>query len=186
MKMRIALLAIGIAALAGAQAATYEGVTVPDTVTVGGKSLVLNGMGLRTKFFFRIYVGALYLPQKAASMNAVLDQTGPDRILMHMIYAVDKSQFVDAWSEGFKDNNPQMSAGLKADVDKFIVFFGNSKKNDVITLDYLPGQGTQVSWNGAVKGTIPGEDFHQALLRVFIGPKPPTEALKKGLLGAHR
>ena len=179
----LAILSAGV--LVNAQAATYKGVTVADSASVGGKTLVLNGMGLRTKFFFKIYVGALYLPQKADTAAAVMSENGPDRILMHMIYAVSKSQFADAWHAGFKDNNPQMSDAVKADTEQFIAYFGESKKGDVITLDYVPGQGTQVSWNGQLKGNIPGEDFHKALLNVFLGPKPPTKELKKGLLGAH-
>ena len=186
MKKLLSILAIlGIGAVMNAGAATYKDVTVPDTVTVGGQALVLNGMGLRTKFFFKIYVGALYLPQKADTAAEVMAEGGPDSILMHMIYSVDKGQFADAWHEGFKDNNPNMSAALKADVEKFVAFFGNSKKGDVITLDYIPEQGTQVSWNGKPVGSIAGGDFHQALLKVFLGPKPPTEALKAGLLGQN-
>jgi hypothetical protein len=179
----LALLSVGV--LASVQAATYKDVSVPDTVAVGGQSLVLNGMGLRTKFFFKIYVGALYLPTKANTTEAVLAQKGPDRILMHMTYAVSKDQFADAWNEGFHDNNPNMTQTVQSSLVQFLAFFGSSKKGDVITLDYIPGQGTQISWNGEFKGNIPGEDFHKALLNVFLGPKPPSKDLKEGLLGKH-
>jgi len=179
----LTLLCAGV--IISAQAATYKDVTVPDTVTVGGQPLVLNGMGLRTKFFFKIYVGALYLPQKATITEAVMAESGPDRILMHMIYDVSKEQFADAWNDGFHANNPGMTGGLQSDLAQFLAYFGSSKKGDVITMDYIPGKGTQISWNGAFRGNIPGEDFHKALLNVFLGPKPPTKALKKGLLGAH-
>lgn len=182
-KLCLIMLLAALATAGAASAATLAGVTVPDTAVVNAAPLVLNGVGLRTKFFFKIYVGGLYLTQKAGTTDAVLAQTGPDRLLMHMIYAVDKRQFADAWQDGFKDNNPQMSSAVKADVKQFIAYFGNSKKGDVITLDYVPGQGTRVSWNGTFRGNIPGQDFHKALLNVFLGPAPPTEKLKRGLLG---
>jgi len=35
-----------------------------------------------------------------------------------------------------------------------------------------------------LKGTIEGDDFATALLRVWLGAKPPTEDLKEGMLGA--
>jgi hypothetical protein len=175
------LLALFIAA--GAAAATLAGVTVPDTADVAGAHLVLNGVGLRTKVFFKIYVGGLYLQQKTDNADAIQMDPGPDRILMHMIYEVDKDQFSDAWLDGFKDNNPESFDALHDRVLQFIAYFGDSKKDDVITLDYLPGTGTQISWNGTFRGNIPGEDFHKALLRVFVGPKPPTEDLRDGLLG---
>ncbi len=184
-KLLVILMLLSAGLSASVQAATYKDVTVPDTVTVGGQSLVLNGMGLRTKFFFNIYVGALYLTQKANTAKMVLAESGPDRILMHMTYAVSKEQFADAWNEGFHDNNPNMSQAVQANLVQFLAYFGGSKKGDVITLDYIPGQGTQISWNGEFKGNIPGEDFHKALLNVFLGPKPPTESLKEGLLGKN-
>jgi hypothetical protein len=175
------ILALSIAA--GVSAATLAGVTVPDTAEVAGTQLVLNGVGLRTKFFLKIYVGGLYLQQKTDNAEKVTADAGPDRILMHMIYEVDKEHFTDAWLDGFKDNNPESFDALHDQVLQFIAYFGDSKKDDVITLDYIPGTGTQISWNGSFRGNIPGEDFHKALLRVFLGPKPPTEDLRDGLLG---
>lgn len=41
------------------------GVTLPETITLGSKPLVLNGAGIRSKFFIKVYVGALYLPARA-------------------------------------------------------------------------------------------------------------------------
>lgn len=172
-------------ALAGpALAASLANVTVPDMATVANTPLVLNGVGLRVKFFFKIYVGGLYLPQKSSDQAAILAGTGPDRILMHMVYdGVSKGQFADAWHDDFKANNPADYNKLHSQIEQFISWFGDAKKDDVITMDYLPGTGTQVSWNGALRGTIPGEAFHQALLNVFLGPRPPTKSLKAGMLG---
>src|SRR5262249_16208402 len=88
-----------------AGAATLAGVQVPDTAQVANTDLVLNGVGLRTKFFFKIYVGGLYLPQKSTDAVAIVAGTSPNRVLMHMIYEVSKDQFADAWTDGFKDNS---------------------------------------------------------------------------------
>ena len=56
-----------------AQAAEVEGVKLADKVQVGGAELVLNGAGVRTRVFFKVYVGALYLRAKstAATTSAV-------------------------------------------------------------------------------------------------------------------
>ncbi|HEX2666835.1 MAG TPA: chalcone isomerase family protein [Gammaproteobacteria bacterium] len=178
-----AFILVGLAFCSSAGAATLAGVDVPDTAQVAGSDLTLNGVGLRKKFFIKIYVGGLYLPQKSADADAIVAAAGPDRVLMHMIYAVDKGQFADAWHDDFKGNNKDAYAALHDQVERFIGFFSDSKKDDVITMDYVPGQGTQVSWNGALRGTIPGEDFHKALLKVFLGPNPPTSDLKDGMLG---
>jgi hypothetical protein len=36
---------------------------------------------------------------------------------------------------------------------------------------------------GQVKGTIPGAEFMRALWGIWLGAKPPSEALKDGMLG---
>lgn len=183
-KLFVAMLLFVAGGLAGVQAATLAEVTLPDAATVGGQNLVLNGIALRTKTWFKVkvYVGGLYLPEKANTVQAVLAQTGPDRIQMNMIYAASPGQFKDAWDEGFNGNNPSISPELRAKIDKFIGWFGQAKKGDVITMDYIPGQGTELSWNGEPKGTIEGADFHTALLNAFLGPKLP-ENFRNALLG---
>jgi hypothetical protein len=84
--MRIAttaLLAFTLVALPAA-AGSLAGVNLPDKVEVKGQSLVLNGLGLRTKFFIKVYVGGLYLPQKEKAPAKILSEDvlntwiGPD------------------------------------------------------------------------------------------------------------
>jgi hypothetical protein len=180
--LAVFLVSLGLAA--SAAAANLAGVDVPDTATVANMPLVLNGAGVRVKFFFKIYVGGLYLQQKSSDPAAILAGAGPDRILMHMVYdGVSKSQFADAWHDDFKANNPDSYAALHDQIEQFITWFGDSKKDDVITMDYVPGTGTQVYWDGTLKGTIPGEAFHHALLNIYVGPNPPTSSLKDGMLG---
>jgi hypothetical protein len=59
-----------------------------------------------------------------------------------------------------------------------------AKKGMAITLDWLPGAGTQMTVDGRYAGApIAGEDFYRALLRIWLGPKPVQDDLKKALLG---
>ena len=37
--------------------------------------------------------------------------------------------------------------------------------------------------NGAVKGTIKGDDFAKAFLSIWLGGDPPNPEIKAGLLG---
>jgi len=53
----------------------------------------------------------------------------------------------------------------------------------VIYLDYIPGKGTQVTVKNVLKGTIPCFDFHQALMKVWLGEEPADWGLKEALLG---
>lgn len=178
-----ALLSLALWAMP-AHAATLDGVTVPDTITLGGQSLVLNGMGLREKFFFDIYVGSLYLPARTTDWKSAIEQDVPKRMQMTFVYSsVTKDQIVDAYKE---DVAKQPNAAALADrYEKLYAMMEDVKKGDVIQMDYVPGQGTTITVKGKVKGTIPGKDFMESLFSIYIGPHPPTTALKKGLMGGN-
>jgi len=53
-------------------AAERGGATLSDTLTAGGKTLQLNGLGLRKKAMFKVYVGGLYLESHAKDAGASL------------------------------------------------------------------------------------------------------------------
>lgn len=173
--------------LSGFNTAALEvaGVDVPQSVTIGNKVLVLNGAGIRKKFFIKVYVGALYLPVKRGTVEEILAEQGSKRIVMSFLYKeVSAEKLVDGWNEGFAKNN---SAGemktLQERINQFNSMFVTVRKGDEIRLDYLPDQGTQVRINGILKGSVPGEDFARALLKIWLGPEPADANLKDAMLG---
>lgn len=165
-----------------AHAGELAGVTMPDSATVGGKSLVLNGMGLREKYFIDVYVGGLYAPAKSNDAGKLISEDVPKRIVMHFVYSeVGKEKLTGAFVDGF--DSVGASTSQKAGLDKLNGMMETVQKGDVIQLDYVPGTGTTVTVKGAKKGTIEGVEFMKALWGVYLGPSPPTGALKKGMLG---
>lgn len=170
-------------------AAEVEGVKLPDTVRLsdGGPELVLNGAGVRTRVFFKVYVGALYLQRKAAAAPAVLADAGAKRVAMHLLRDLSAEQLFTALNEGLRNNHAQDElAKLDPQVMQLEGIFKAvkaAKNGDVILLDYVPGAGTRVTVNAEVKGVIPGEEFSRALLRVWLGDQPADAALKKAMLG---
>lgn len=172
-----------------ASAAEFEGVKLADSARVGeaGPDLVLNGAGLRTRVFFRVYVGALYLTKKTAAASAIISDAGAKRVALHMLRELSSDQFVSALEDGLKNNHPaEQLAKLDAPTKQLRAIFDTvktAKIGDVIFIDYLPGTGTRITVNGAVRGTIPGEDFNRALLRIWLGDSPADSELKKGMLG---
>ena len=163
------------------------GVALPDTVTLGARPpLVLNGAGIRSKFFIKVYVGALYLPVRTHDADTVLHHTGPVAMHMHFLHSeVSKEKLVKAWNEGFDANlDAAERERLGVRIERFNILFRNAHKGDVIRLDYLPGSGTTVSINNEIRGVIEGEDFMQAWLRIWLGQQPADADLKQGLLGA--
>jgi len=161
------------------------GFTVPEQAELAGQTIALNGAGIRTKFVFDIYVGALYLPKKATDTKQALAMAGPKRVLMRFIYdELAREKLTDGWTEGFENNLTEQDFNtLKARLVDFNKLFINVKRGDTILLDYLPATGTQVIINDDTRGTIPGEDFYRALLLVWLGEDPADSDLKSAMLG---
>jgi hypothetical protein len=188
--MRFLPVLIAVAWIGVAQGAEVAGVKLPDKVRVAasGPELVLNGAGLRTRFFVKVYAAGLYLEKKSRTTAAVLALKGPKRVSMHLMRELSAKQILDALHDGVDANNsPAEREKLKSqlgELDVVMTQLGPIKEGDVVTLDFVPGVGTVVTVNGQAKGKpIAGEALYQALLRVWLGDSPAQEDLKKELLG---
>jgi hypothetical protein len=164
-------------------AAGLAGVNLPDTSTVGDKSLVLNGLGLRSEFMVKVYVAGLYLPHKSSDASAIIRADEPKQVVMQFLHDASKKQMTDAFNESFKDNTPDAEKTMKSDVDKFLGALEDVKVGEQMVFTYVPATGTTLAVNGKDKLTIAGAPFGQLVFSVWLGPKPPTANLKKGILG---
>jgi len=177
-----------LVACATVHAAEVAGVKVEESARSAGVDLKLNGAGLRSKAFFRVYVLGLYLQDRKSSASEVLGAAGPKRIMIHMLRDVDADDFSEALEEGIKDNHSEADAKALAPRTGMLTALMNevkeAKKGMVILLDWMPSAGTQVIIDGQLRGKpIEGEDFYRALLRIWLGERPVSGDLKKALLG---
>ena len=163
--------------------ARLAGVSLPDTDQVAGTRLVLNGMGLRTKYLIKVYVAGLYLQEKSSDPQAIIAADKPKRLVMQFLHEVSKSRMVDAFTDSFNANSPDAKTTLKAEIDRLLGALEPVKVGDQMVFTYVPGSGTSMAINGKDKLAIAGAAFGKVLFAVWLGPEPPTAELKKGLLG---
>lgn len=165
-----------------------SGVKYPPTAQLGGATLQLNGAGLRSRFFVKVYTAGLYIGTKASTPEAVLASTGPRRMHVVMLREIDANELGKLFTRGMQDNAP------KGEFSKFIpgtlrladIFssYKRLKAGDVFFVDYVPGVGTTVVVNGKDAGEpIKEPEFFNALMRIWLGNKPADEGLKGALLG---
>jgi len=171
-----------------AHALEVEGVKLEDKVQVGNAAVQLNGAGLRSIFFMKIYVAALYLESKQTTAEAILADSGAKRMALHVVVGEAGSErFVHAFRNDMEKNTaPAQFAVLLGRIEALEKAFENVKtvtRGDTIAFDWLPGKGTHVTLNGKELGNIQGEDFYRALLSIWIGEEPVNETLKKELVG---
>jgi hypothetical protein len=168
-----------------ALATEVAGVRIEDQARVGSAEVTLTGAGLRKRAFFQVYAIGLYVAERKADPVA---QGGAKRVAIHMLRDVGADQFADALVDGMRPNHDE--ATMKslepriAQLSAILAEMKEAKKGMAITLDWVPGSGTQVTVAGKPSGKpIEGEDFYRALLRIWLGDKPVQDDLKKALLG---
>lgn len=170
---------------ASAQAASCLDVDFPETSKYGGSDLVLNGLGVRkaTMFKVNVYVAGLYVPQKSSDGSAIASANQPWHLELHFLRDVDASDIRDAFEDGFEDTAGDKLDSLKPRIETLNGQIVDLKEGQVLAYSYDPASGTVVNVNGAAGAPIEGADFAEVLLAISIGPNPPNEELKTGLLG---
>jgi hypothetical protein len=171
---------------AGADAREQYGVRMPDTVTVEGKQLTLNGMGLRKKRILiatvDVYVAGFYVETPSKNATELISSDQSKRMTLYMLRDLSKDKITDALREGFEKNSKAQMPALKERLDRLAALIPDAKKGSTIVITYVPGTGTVLAGPGE-RSVIPGKDFADALFSVWLGRSPVDEGLKKGLIG---
>jgi len=170
-------------AAAPSRARDLNGVTMADTGSAGTHALVLNGMGLRTKLMFKVYVGGLYLEAPSHDATAVIRSPQARRVEMHMLMALDGEKIAESIVEGFEHNSAAQMGLLRARLDRLTRMFPRLEKGQRIALTWIPERGTVVTVQGRELGVIEGKDFADALFAVWLGAVPADARLKAAMLG---
>ena len=171
----------------GAGAATFNGYTLPDTYPIAGQTLVLNGIGIRalTIFNVRVYVAGLYVAAKSQDPKALLAARTPKVVLMQFLHTASKSDIEKQYREGEAKNcgHGECAPEDEGDFEKLIALTPAAAVGD--TLTYIcTAAGLRVLFNNREIANFSNPDLALRILIGFIGDKPPSEDLKKHLLGA--
>ena len=155
---------------------------MPEAVTVAGRELLLNGMGLRKqKLFFKVYVIGLYLEKPPPSAQAAITADEAKRMVLVMLRDVAREQFVQAVETGIQRNSGPAMPALRERLDIFKSALPALEKGNLLDFTYVPGVGTLVRGQGE-EMAIKGKDFAEALFSVWLGPDPVDRELKRKLL----
>lgn len=184
--LTLALLIVGLIQSAGA--VEVAGISIDETAKVGGKELKLNGAGVRTLLLFKVYVGALYLPEKKSSSADVMASSGPRRMKMVFLREVDSDTLGQAFMDGLNANTDKNEKtkfiNQTTQVGNIFATYGKLNKGDVVSVDWIPGSGLQFLINEKKAGEpTPDQAFANALFRNWLGEKPVDASLKQKLLG---
>ena len=189
----LSALVLGCTLTASWAAVDVQGVSLDETVTVGGQQLLLNGAGYRKRGYFKIDVTGLYAQARFTTLEALEKAPGAKRIELAMLQDISGSQASKYFLIDFEASaTPQEFAQLINEVSEVGAVYSalpKIKKGDVINLDWVPGKGLIASLNGQViqvRGApmnyINNELLARIMQRMYVGGKTPQE-LRDNLLG---
>lgn len=159
--------------------AIIEGVTVPATQTLLGRTFYRKGYGLRRFQWYgmqmRIYVAARWMEDASSSEDQVFTFT--------FLRAFPEGRVRAAWRYQLGTSATECDyAEWEQDKEAFIQLFGGIERMGTEQV-LLLGNDTIVMEDGVEKGKITGRSFQKAFLSMWFGEKAVSEELKEGLLG---
>lgn len=148
-------------------------------------NLVLNGEGVREKFFVDIFQMSLFLQEKKSDPKFIINSDDTMNLQLKIVSSlINTNTMQEGILDCFKNEAESDLTVIKPELDKFLsVFKEELGKNDVYDFTYVPGVGTQVYKNSVLKETIPGLDFKKAFFSIWLGKKTDHAKLRDGLLG---
>ena len=185
--MQRKLLWLSVIAVLGAGSAVSKeckDINFPAQIQVDGSALTLNGLGMRQATLFKVdvYIAALYVAKTSNDANAILGAAAPYELILHFVRNVSADDIEKSWREGFARNASAQLPAFNDRIARLTGWMTDIKTGQRLQFSFKPGVGVEVSVNGAVKGTISGDDFGKAFLSIWLGV-PPNPEIKAGLLG---
>lgn len=159
------------------------------TATASAKSvhdtLTLNGIALRSQLSREYYIGALYVPTPSRSSPIIVQMNGPKRLEIRV--TSDRwtpRRFGQMWNQALSINNsPEALKELTREVVDFTRLIKKPlTTGDTIQVDYDPDKGSIIKINGRKVKYIKNAQFFDALLKCWIGSRPPSSEFKKSIL----
>lgn len=185
MKTRLAAAALMLAlSVPSARAIEIDDATIPETFTLDGRVLHLNGAGLRTYVIIPGYVAALYLGAPSHDAAAIVALPSPKVVVVTFRHSATRQQVMDSYRKGERINcgNGQCDPAELPDFERLVTSSTAMQPGDTAAYVYEPKR-LRVFINGRLIGDYADGALSGQLLLGFLGDHPPTETLKKQMLG---
>jgi hypothetical protein len=156
-----------------------------EQIEFKGETFRLNGLGLKSQFFIKIFAAGFYIGEDVSSDQ--ISEDVPKELEVVYFYPIPgKKLAVETRKRIAQNISPDQFNEIKKRVNQMDHYFVDLKPGDRYALIYLPGQGTYFTYNGQELGVIEGYDFAKAIFSVWIGEKPVSLILKQQLLNEDK
>ena len=167
-----------------------KGVEIPRTLEFKGKTMSLNGVGERSKFFTDLYIQALYLTRYSQDANQILDSETEMAISLHITSALISSKKLSkALAKGMEKSVGEVGL-IKFSKElkelEYLLSSEETKVGDIFELTFNPlDDSLWITKNKNYKGKIKGLEFKKAFYGIWLSDNPVDKGLKDDLLGKY-
>ena len=167
-------------------------IDISESISFDDKTLLVQGTGVRSKFFINLYVASLFSEPEinskrlsATKSYAVLNSQSIKAIRLNIVSGlITSTRMLDSIEQGFKLASDGDSKAIDAHITEFISVFDQPiEKQDQFTFISEPNVGVHILKNNKPLISIHNEAFRQALLSIWLGTSPVDKDLKRDMLG---
>ncbi len=168
-----------------AKAREISGAVIPEKLERAGVAFVLNGAGIRSRFFMDIYVSALYLEDRSQDSEKILRDDMNKGIRLHIVSSfVDEDSLKSAIKEGFENATGGNTQPIRPQIERLMELMNEEvTKGDFFDFVYLPDSGLKIYKNDTFLEDIKGLNFKRAFFGIWLGDDPVDDDLKEEMLG---
>lgn len=162
---------VAVCFIHGAHAAPFQTAPLP-----------LRGEATYTYWGFTVYKARLYVP---AEIMDVQESLGKTPLRLELTYARDlkREDFIESGAVFMKDNKEIPFQTVSQQNEQMNELYQNVKEGDTYAIEFLPGKGTTLYYNGEPKGMVPGDAFAASFLGIWLSRYSLKQSFTEELLG---
>jgi hypothetical protein len=159
---------------------------IEEKIKICNHELILNGSGIRNKFFIDVYIGSLYLEEPKNDAESIIKSKTIKSMELIIIsnFITRKNLTIFLKSELKNSITPEEFKLLENHIELLLsTFHEEIEKGDRFSLNIIPNVGVVVYKNNRFIKSIKSDDLGKRLIELWIGKNPVDKNLKKQVLG---
>ncbi len=156
-----------------------EDVEMPETLTVGDKTVALNGAGLRKIMFMKPYVAGLYLRASETDASTIMMADELQVLRLELLSGQSRMMFLRAFRNGMRAGGNSVGLtwdALEPQYEQFTELLSDDfNGGDIFEFTYVPGEGVRIIKNDELRGTLEGIDFKRAFFGIWLNEESPAD-----------
>ncbi len=177
------LLSLPPAGIAAGRDLTIKGVRFEGATELPSGIIPLRGATLCRYWGFKVYTAAFYTAPSARTIDEILGPA-PKRLVLYYNRSIDREDIIESAEHALGKNPDVNREALRERLNRIYGWFEDVRKGDRFWLDYTPGEGSALYFNGSLKGVIEGEDFARAFYGIWLSDYSLDNDYRDRLLGA--